>query len=101
MGHMAKLLEINVKTCPALEFPPIKICKGSKATQKIQAYLKESAGATPLRSVKVLFLGNGRSGKTSVLRMLAKKPLQPGDAGPESTRGVSGVPPGLVFAVLH
>jgi ankyrin repeat protein len=101
MGHMAKLLEINVKTCPALEFPPIKICKGSKATQKIQAYLMESAGATPLRSVKVLFLGNGRSGKTSVLRMLAKKPLQPGDAGPESTRGVSGVPPGLVFAVLH
>ena len=34
-------------------------------------------------------LGNGRSGKTSLLRALAKQPLQPGDAGPDSTVGVS------------
>ena len=39
--------------------------------------------------MKVLFLGNGRSGKTSLLRALAKRPLQPGDPGPDSTVGVS------------
>jgi GTPase SAR1 family protein len=42
-----------------------------------------------LKRLKVLFLGNGRSGKTSLLRALAKQPLQAGDAGPSSTVGVS------------
>ncbi len=90
MGSMVTLQNINVKNCAVLEFPPAKLCEGSKCTQKIQEFLKSAAGSTPLRDVKVLFLGNGRSGKTSVLRMLAKMPIQPGDAGPESTRGVSG-----------
>jgi GTPase SAR1 family protein len=36
--------------------------------------------------VQVVFLGNGRSGKTSMLRTLAKKPLQPDQ---QSTRGVT------------
>jgi GTPase SAR1 family protein len=36
--------------------------------------------------VQVVFLGNGRSGKTSMLRTLAKKPLQPDQL---STRGVT------------
>jgi hypothetical protein len=90
MGSMQQLQSIKVDNCPALEFPPKKICEGSNSTKKIQTYLKESSGATPLRSVKVLLLGNGRSGKTSLVRLLAKMPLQPGDAGPESTKGVSG-----------
>jgi GTPase SAR1 family protein len=34
----------------------------------------------------VVFLGNGRSGKTSMLRAMAKMPLQPDQ---RSTRGVS------------
>ena len=38
------------------------------------------------RAVQVVFLGNGRSGKTSMLRTLAKKPLQPDQL---STRGVT------------
>jgi ankyrin repeat protein len=91
IGTMTQLQNIKIENCQALEFPPAKICEGSKSTQRIQTYLKESSGATPLRSVKVLFLGNGRSGKTSVLRMLAGMPLEAGDAGPESTRGVSGI----------
>ena len=84
--------EIVVTGCKELEFPPYLTCRN---TQQIKSFLKRSRGASPLRNVKVLFLGNGRSGKTSILRMLAKLPLQPGDAGPESTRGVSG----LWFAV--
>jgi hypothetical protein len=91
MGFMAQLQHIEVENCLNLEFPPQKLCEGRNKTQKIKEYLKQSYGATPQRSVKVLLLGNGRSGKTSVLRMLAKMPLQPGDAGPESTRGVSGL----------
>jgi hypothetical protein len=91
MGFMAHLQHIHVENCSNLEFPPQKLCEGRNKTQKIKEFLKASYGSTPLRSVKVLLLGNGRSGKTSVLRMLAKMPLQPGDAGPESTRGVSGL----------
>ena len=91
IGTMAQLQNIKIENCQALEFPPAKICEGTKSTQKIQGFLKESSGATPLRSVKVLFMGNGRSGKTSILRMLAGMPLEADDAGPNSTRGVSGV----------
>lgn len=81
------LATISTDGCDAITFPPKTICARGKAP--IFKYLKEAESAKPLRRVKVLFLGNGRSGKTSLLRALAKKPLQPGDAGPVSTRGVS------------
>ena len=42
--------------------------------------------AKPWRRLKVVFLGNGRSGKTSLLRALAKLPL---DSEEQSTRGVT------------
>ena len=38
------------------------------------------------KRLKVVFLGNGRSGKTSILRAMAKKPLQ---LDQQSTRGVT------------
>jgi hypothetical protein len=73
--------------CPSLTFPPQRVCNDGLAS--IFKFLKEAQHAEPLKRVKVLFLGNGRSGKTSLLRALAKQPLQPGDAGPDSTVGVS------------
>jgi ankyrin repeat protein len=90
IGSMDQLQRIVIKNCNFLEFPPYKMCSSSKSTQRIKTFLKESSGSTPLRSVKVLFLGNGRSGKTSVLNMLARSPLRPGDKGPDSTRGITG-----------
>jgi hypothetical protein len=73
--------------CTSLTFPPPSILKDGPAS--IFEFLKKAENADPLKRVKVLFLGNGRSGKTSLLRALAKQPLQPGDAGPDSTVGVS------------
>ena len=81
------LTDVTTAGCYSFQFPPPTIVNGGLAS--ILEFLKKAEKALPLRRVKVLFLGNGRSGKTSLLRALAKQPLQPGDAGPDSTVGVS------------
>jgi hypothetical protein len=81
------LKDVTTAGCTSFTFPPPGIVNGGLAS--IFEFLKKAEKADPLRRVKVLFLGNGRSGKTSLLRALAKQPLQPGDAGPDSTVGVS------------
>ncbi len=81
------LVAISADGCSAMTFPPPSICVRGK--DPILRFLKDAESAKPLRRVKVMFLGNGRSGKTSLLRALAKQPLRLGDAGPVSTKGVS------------
>jgi hypothetical protein len=81
------LTDVTTTGCPSFKFPPLGIVNAGLAC--IFEFLMKAKNADPLRRVKVLFLGNGRSGKTSLLRALAKQPLQPGDAGPDSTVGVS------------
>ena len=81
------LTDLTAAVCPALKVPTPGIV--NDGLESIFEFLKEAENADPLKRVKVLFLGNGRSGKTSLLRALAKQPLQPGDAGPDSTVGVS------------
>jgi hypothetical protein len=81
------LTDVTTAGCISLTFPPPTIVNAGLAS--IFNFLKDAENADPLRRVKVLFLGNGRSGKTSLLRALAKQPLQPGDVGPDSTVGVS------------
>ena len=81
------LRTISADGCDAITFPPKSICEKGKIS--IFKYMHDAQTAKPLRRVKVMFLGNGRSGKTSLLGALAKQPLQPGDAGPVSTKGVS------------
>ena len=81
------LTDISTAGCSSLTFPPPSILNGGLPS--IFKFLADAQNAEPLRRVKVLFLGNGRSGKTSLLRALAKRPLQPGDPGPDSTVGVS------------
>jgi hypothetical protein len=81
------LLNIETIDCTAITFPhPSILNAGPKA---IFNFLESAQKAEPLRRVKVLFLGNGRSGKSSLLLALAKKPLQPDDVGPDSTIGIS------------
>ena len=83
----ATLAGISTDGSSSITFPHSSILRGGVKT--ILKFLEDAQNADPLRRVKVLFLGNGRSGKTSLLRALAKKPLQPGEAGPDSTIGVS------------
>ena len=81
------LTNISTEGCSSITFPPPRIL--NEGVNSIFKFLSDAQKADPLRRVKVLFLGNGRSGKTSLLHALAKQPLQPGDAGPDSTVGVS------------
>jgi hypothetical protein len=81
------LTTISAEGCTSVKFPPPSIVQ--QGASSIFDFLKQAQDAKPLKRVKVLFLGNGRSGKTSLLRALAKQPLQAGDAGPSSTVGVS------------
>jgi hypothetical protein len=81
------LTTISAEGCTSAKFPPPSIVQ--KGAGSIFDFLAQAQDAKPLKRVKVLFLGNGRSGKTSLLRALAKQPLRAGDAGPSSTVGVS------------
>jgi len=61
--------------CQELVFPPfLTVKRGARSTiDFLKQVQKES---TFLKRVKVLFLGNGRSGKTSLLRALVGQPLR-------------------------
>jgi GTPase SAR1 family protein len=86
--HLTRLTVIEAEGCRAITYPPKTLT--DQGCKKILQYLQKALKATPLKRVKVMFLGNGRSGKTSLLRALAKKPLiSPLDPGPDSTQGVS------------
>ncbi len=84
----ASLTTVDARGCSSITFPPPSIALGGDVAA-IFKYLEQAQHAQPLRRVKVMFLGNGRSGKTSLLRALAKQPLRPDDQGPGSTVGIS------------
>jgi serine/threonine protein kinase len=65
---------INARRCVSVVFPPRHVME--QGCSKIFQFLKDSQKSKPLKRVKVLFLGNARSGKTSFLHALAKRPLQ-------------------------
>jgi hypothetical protein len=81
------LATVSCQGCGSIKFPPASICL--KGKDEILKFLKVAESAKPLKRVKVMFLGNGRCGKTSLIRALAHEPLKPGDVGPQSTIGVS------------
>jgi Leucine-rich repeat (LRR) protein len=77
---------INVYKCPLVHPPPEIVKQGQKA---ILSYLQETArqGVDHLYEAKVLILGEGAAGKTSLLRRLYCTDL-PLPAEEESTKGV-------------
>ena len=81
------LATVSCQGCGSIKFPPASICM--KGKDEMLKFLSVAESAKPLRRVKVMFLGNGRCGKTSLIRALAHEPLKAGDAGPDSTIGVS------------
>ncbi|MEO1258902.1 MAG: COR domain-containing protein [Bacteroidota bacterium] len=65
---------INVRDNP-IEHPPIEVVKKGNAAILEYFRQKEKTGAAPLREAKLILLGDGRSGKTSLARRLLKKEL--------------------------
>ena len=77
------LTELSHSGCN-IQYPPAGYLQDPR---KIREFMLEAQlNATPWRRLKVVFLGNGRSGKTSLLRALARLPL---DSEEQSTRGVT------------
>jgi GTPase SAR1 family protein len=79
---LSNLDSIIIKGCSSMVYPP---SNSVKKTQHIKDYLKSAKDQPPLKRVKVVLLGNGRSGKTSLLGALAKREL---DVECPSTKGV-------------
>jgi serine/threonine protein kinase len=77
---------IDARDCPSIYFPPNFIVR--QGCEKILQCIKDARKSKPLRHVKVLFLGDPRSGKTSFLQALAKLPLKPGADGPDESLDV-------------
>jgi GTPase SAR1 family protein/t-SNARE complex subunit (syntaxin) len=78
------LKAISAKDCPALLYPPKSALDTPESTMRFLIRIKTNS--VMWKRIKVVFLGNGRSGKTSILRTLARMPLQPDEL---STRGVT------------
>jgi GTPase SAR1 family protein len=84
--NLVNLENILISGCTNMLYPPYK---AMKTTQHIKDYLNAAKDQLPLKRVKVVLLGNGRSGKTSLLGSLKKLEL---DADCPSTKGVQVCP---------
>jgi len=76
--QLSGLTQIPVKNNPLVE-PPIEIAKhGIKAIRTYYDSLKKEA-RIPLSELKVLFVGDGGSGKTSLMKRLLGEPFNPSE----------------------
>ncbi len=66
--------EINVKDNPLVN-PPVEIVQQGNAAILEYFRQKDKAGVTPLLEAKLILLGDGRAGKTSLANRLLGKPL--------------------------
>jgi GTPase SAR1 family protein len=84
LKDLTSLTELSHSGSCSIQYPPEQFLK---SPQKLREFMRDAErDSKPWRRLKVVFLGNGRSGKTSLLRALAKLPL---DSEEQSTRGVT------------
>ncbi|XP_062577865.1 uncharacterized protein LOC134239727, partial [Saccostrea cucullata] len=69
LGFMINLKNINLQHCPSLRTPPHEVV--SRGFESVKAYLKRlDGGFTTCRRTKLMFVGVGDAGKTSLLKAL-------------------------------
>ncbi|MGR0482322.1 MAG: COR domain-containing protein [Candidatus Electronema sp. V4] len=84
ISQLSKLRELNFEG-NFLKFPPPEIIRmGLKAIQEYLSNLQ--AGERPLNEVKVLLVGDGAAGKTSLVKRLLGKEFDPHE---DTTHGIS------------
>jgi internalin A len=84
IGHLAKLEKLEVDEDSLTDLPPEVVKQGTKA---ILAYLKAQAEASQRQWVsKLLLVGEGGAGKTSLLRALRGEPFNPQEG---TTHGIT------------
>ena len=84
IGQLEKLKYLEVSNNP-LERPPLEIAK--KGIKEIRAWFESLEGdeTLPLNEVKVLLVGAGRSGKTSLVKQLLGEEFDPNE---KQTHGI-------------
>ncbi|XP_059158979.1 uncharacterized protein LOC131942991 [Physella acuta] len=92
LGHLPSLKSLRLVSNPSLRTPPHEVV--SRGFQSIKAYLKRLAGGfTECRRTKLMLVGLGGAGKTSLLQALmsdAKKTA--GTRGQDITNGIDILP---------
>ncbi|XP_052813517.1 uncharacterized protein LOC128240741 isoform X2 [Mya arenaria] len=69
LGHLPNITSINIQSCPQIRTPPTEIV--SRGFESVKAYLKRLAGGfTECRRTKLMVVGLGGAGKTSLIRAL-------------------------------
>ncbi|KAL8604081.1 hypothetical protein ACOMHN_024906 [Nucella lapillus] len=81
LGHLPSLKKIRLVSCPSMRTPPNEVV--NRGVESVKAYLKRLAGGfTECRRTKLMFVGLGGAGKTSLLRALM--------SGGKKTEGTKG-----------
>jgi len=70
IGGLNKLTELNLNDCISLKTPPAEICR--RGFSAIKSYLKRlSSGSVKCNRTKLMFVGLGDAGKTSLFNALS------------------------------
>ncbi|HEY6285032.1 MAG TPA: COR domain-containing protein, partial [Ktedonobacteraceae bacterium] len=84
LGHLTNLQTLNVSDVPTLQTPPPEII--TKGTADILAFLRElQESSTPRYESKLLLVGEGGTGKSSILRALRNDTF---DSNLSTTHGI-------------
>ncbi len=82
--QLAKLTTLNLWGTP-ITFPPLEIAeKGIEAIR--QYFISLDKGERPLNEVKIILVGEGAAGKTSLVKQLLGQPI---DGGEKTTPGIN------------
>ncbi|KAL4230338.1 hypothetical protein ACF0H5_010721 [Mactra antiquata] len=92
LGHLPNIQQMHIKSCPMLRTPPTEVV--SRGFESVKAYLKRLAGGfTECRRTKLMVVGLGGAGKTSLLRaLMSEKKMTQGTEKEIPTDGIDIVP---------
>ncbi|XP_071087235.1 uncharacterized protein [Haliotis cracherodii] len=88
LGHLPNMKTLDLIGCPALRTPPNEVV--SRGFESVKAYLKRLAGGfTACRRTKLMLVGLGGAGKTSLLKaLMSHNKKTEGTKGEEITDGI-------------
>ena len=87
LRDLAELEELNVSNCPNLNLPPEVFAKAHSPREILDYYFSTRGDrGSALRELKLIVVGRGGAGKTSLLKRLNGQPLDPTES---ETHGIN------------
>ncbi|XP_046560391.1 probable serine/threonine-protein kinase roco11, partial [Haliotis rubra] len=88
LGHLPNMKKLDLIGCPSLRTPPNEVV--SRGFEPVKAYLKRLAGGfTACRRTKLMLVGLGGAGKTSLLKaLMSHNKKTEGTKGEDITDGI-------------